>query len=176
MPGAVSRPELHRFCPRCGAAAIDHRSRKLVVCGQCGLELYFNPCAAVAAIVLDARNRVLLVRRAHEPAQGKLAFPGGYVDDGETGEAALRRELEEETGLTVESLTYLSSHPNVYPFEGVVYHTLDQFFVARLPDFSAAQPLDGVDRIITVPRHELLMEDLAFESMKAAWQVFLTRY
>jgi ADP-ribose pyrophosphatase YjhB (NUDIX family) len=175
MSEAVVRTGLYQFCPRCGAATIDHRSKKLIVCASCGLELYFNPCAAVAAIVLDAGNRVLLVRRAREPARGKLVFPGGFVDDDETAEAALRRELREETNLEVEAFTYLTSHPNTYPFAGVIYRTLDQFFVARVADFSAAQPLDGVDRIVTALQTEVRPDELAFESMRAAWRVFLGR-
>jgi len=155
---------------------MDQKSKKLVVCRACGLELFFNPCAAVAAIVLDTNDRVLLVRRAHEPARGKLVFPGGYVDDNETAEQALRRELAEETGLTIDTLTYLSSHPNTYPFAGVIYRTLDQFFVTRVSDFSTAQPLDGVDGIVVAAREELRIGDLAFKSMKDAWREFLAQY
>lgn len=173
MTHAVTRPGLHPYCPRCGAERMNQQSEQLVVCRACGLELFFNPCAAVAAIVLDANDRVPLVRRDHEPARGKLAFPGGYVDDDETAEQALRRELAEETGLKVDTLTYLSSHPNTYPFAGVIYRTLDQFFVTRISDFSAAQPLDGVDRIVAAARNELDATDLAFDSMRAAWQIYL---
>ena len=58
--------------------------------------------AVSAACVRD--GRVLLVLRGREPAKGLHAFPGGRVEAGETLEAALRRELMEETGL--EPVTY----------------------------------------------------------------------
>jgi mutator protein MutT len=55
---------------------------------------------AVGAVLRDA-GRVLLVRRANPPSRGLWAVPGGRVEPGETLEAAVRREVLEETGLTV---------------------------------------------------------------------------
>jgi ADP-ribose pyrophosphatase YjhB (NUDIX family) len=55
------------------------------------------PC--VGAVVVDEAGRLLLVRRANPPAQGLWSIPGGRVESGETAEAAVRRELAEETGL-----------------------------------------------------------------------------
>ena len=54
------------------------------------------PAVSVAVVKGD---RVLLVRRARAPSQGLYAFPGGKVEQGETLEEAVRRELKEETGL-----------------------------------------------------------------------------
>ena len=56
--------------------------------------------AVSAAIVRD--GRVLLVRRAKPPAHSLYTLPGGVVEAGETLEQALKREIEEETGLTIE--------------------------------------------------------------------------
>lgn len=44
-------------------------------------------------------ERLLLVRRAHEPGAGTWAFPGGHVEHGETIAEAVTRELREETGI-----------------------------------------------------------------------------
>jgi ADP-ribose pyrophosphatase YjhB (NUDIX family) len=51
--------------------------------------------------VHDDRGRLLLVRRANPPAQGLWSIPGGRVEPGEDDEAAVVREVAEETGLDV---------------------------------------------------------------------------
>jgi len=60
----------------------------------------------VSVAILN-EERFLLVRRGHEPSKGLYAFPGGRVHEGETDEEAVRRELAEETGLAVESVSPL---------------------------------------------------------------------
>lgn len=59
-----------------------------------------RPIVAVGAVVLDG-DRVLLVKRGHEPRKGEWSLPGGAVEVGETLEAALVREVREETCLDV---------------------------------------------------------------------------
>jgi mutator protein MutT len=60
-----------------------------------------RPIVGVGAVVFDGEGRVLLVKRAHEPLKGEWSLPGGGVEIGETLEAAVAREILEETGLTV---------------------------------------------------------------------------
>lgn len=55
---------------------------------------------AVGAIVFDEAGRLLLIRRANPPSKGLWSLPGGRVENGESGEQAVVRELLEETGLT----------------------------------------------------------------------------
>lgn len=68
----------------------------------------------------------LLVRRGREPSKGLYAFPGGRVDAGESDQDAVRRELGEETGLTVEALhplveLHLPGAPNYPAFRLLVF-------------------------------------------------------
>jgi 8-oxo-dGTP diphosphatase len=59
-----------------------------------------RPIVAVGAVILDG-DRVLLIQRGHEPLKGEWSLPGGAVELGETLEAALAREVREETALDV---------------------------------------------------------------------------
>nr|MDO8100649.1 NUDIX hydrolase [Candidatus Njordarchaeota archaeon] len=59
------------------------------------------PVVAVAALILD-KGRLLLVRRKNEPSQGLWSAPGGLVELNERTKDAVRREVEEETGIRVE--------------------------------------------------------------------------
>src|ERR1700721_2907530 len=56
----------------------------------------------VGAVVTDGHGRLLLIQRGHEPGKGLWSLPGGRVEPGETDAEGLVREMEEETGLTVE--------------------------------------------------------------------------
>lgn len=60
-----------------------------------------RPIVGVGAVIFDG-NRVLLVKRAHAPLQGEWSLPGGAVELGETLDAAVAREVLEETGLEVD--------------------------------------------------------------------------
>jgi 8-oxo-dGTP diphosphatase len=55
----------------------------------------------VGALVHDPDGRLLLVLRGREPGRGQWSVPGGKVEPGESDEAAVRREVAEETGLSV---------------------------------------------------------------------------
>jgi 8-oxo-dGTP diphosphatase len=60
-----------------------------------------RPVVGVGAIVVDG-DAVLIVQRGREPLKGQWSLPGGAVELGETLDAAIAREVREETGLDVE--------------------------------------------------------------------------
>jgi ADP-ribose pyrophosphatase YjhB (NUDIX family) len=53
-------------------------------------------------VIKDRGNRLLLIKRGHEPGAGLWSLPGGRIEPGETDEEAVVREILEETGLRVE--------------------------------------------------------------------------
>jgi len=88
-------------CSYCGAAFPDGSPwpRR---CPQCKNTAYRNPLP-VAVVLLPIDDGLLLIRRTQEPAAGKLALPGGFIEVGETWQEAGAREVREETGFTVDA-------------------------------------------------------------------------
>jgi mutator protein MutT len=98
------------------------------------------PLVGVGAVVVSDSN-VLLVKRGHEPAKGLWSIPGGLIELGETAEAAVRREVKEETGVDVEIERLLDVVDNiVYDDQGKIrFHYVLVEFVAR-PVTTVARP------------------------------------
>jgi len=96
----------------------------------------------VVLVTREARPRVLLIRRKHDPFAGKWAFPGGFVDEGERPADAARRELHEETGLRAEDLEqlYTAGDPGRDPRGW----TVSVVYLARV-DADAAEPVAADD-------------------------------
>ena len=69
----------------------------------------FRALPQAASVIVLRRDSVLMVERARPPFQGLWSFPGGRSESGETVEATARRELFEETGLTVGPLLLLGA-------------------------------------------------------------------
>jgi 8-oxo-dGTP diphosphatase len=96
--------------------------------------------ACVGAVVLDGDGRLLLIRRGHDPHAGLWSLPGGRVEDGETLEQAVRREVREETGLTVTVGDVVGQV--LIPAGSVVYDVVD---LACALDPPGQEPVAGDD-------------------------------
>lgn len=88
-------------CHFCGGRLSQkfHEGRPRLFCESCDCPIYENPVPANCVVVVDAQNRLLLVRRSVEPKKGWWCLPGGFMELQETPEASALRELAEETGL-----------------------------------------------------------------------------
>ncbi len=100
--------------------------------------------ALTADCILFAGNEVLLVRRGNHPDIGRLAFPGGFVEPGESAEHAAERELAEETGARCPPVRQLAtaSTPGRDPRDWVVtvcfYGACERFPVKAGDDAASA--------------------------------------
>ena len=161
--------QIFRFCPRCGAArAAGAESPEPFRCDACGFLYFFNPAVAVAALILRDDGKGLFIRRAKDPAKGRLALVGGFVDVGESAEHALRREVREEVRLELQDVRFLSSTPNEYHYQGTTYPVVDFVFLARTEDPSGVAALDGVASFEWLDPYAIDVEALAFPSMRDA--------
>ena len=105
---------------------------------------YRNPSLAVDAIALrDGLQgvQVLLITRGFPPWEGRLAFPGGFVEIGEDPETAVLRELSEETGIEGSNpeLFAVRGSPNRDPRK----HIVSIFYLVRVD--SSSIPVAGDD-------------------------------
>ncbi|HTU61382.1 MAG TPA: NUDIX hydrolase, partial [Polyangiales bacterium] len=95
-----------RFCAQCAGPLVDRfievEQRSRPCCSVCGHLVYQNPRVLVTTIVAVGES-ILLCRRAHEPAAGRWALPGGFMECGETLEEAAARETFEETGVQLDA-------------------------------------------------------------------------
>jgi 8-oxo-dGTP diphosphatase len=90
------------YCLWCGTAMVERElfGRPRKACPDCAYIHFRATPTAVGALVCRGRE-VLLVRRAMDPKKGLWSFPGGFQDYGETAEETARREVLEETGLSI---------------------------------------------------------------------------
>ena len=108
-------------------------------------------------VVIPAEEGVVLIRRGIEPFEGQWALPGGFVELGETVEAAAVREVAEETGLAVElaRLVGVYSEPDRDP-RG---HNVSVAFLARVLSGELSAATDATEVSVLDPG----AVDLAFD-------------
>lgn len=127
------------FCPNCGKSNWSNQTERLRICKDCGYEFYKNPTIGSCGFVFDDKGRLLVVRRAKNPAKGTLAIPGGFCEAGETVEDAVCREVFEETGIKVAVEEFLFDLPDDYEYKGVELYPLDFYFKCKIIDMSLAK-------------------------------------
>jgi ADP-ribose pyrophosphatase YjhB (NUDIX family) len=166
------RLDSYRFCPSCGGAlelkTLKESEPPRLVCVSCSFVFYLDPKVAACTIsIVD--GGVVLLKRAIEPQLGKWVFPGGFVDRGESVQAAAIRETREEVNLRV-SLTGIL---DVYSFPGsevvVVVYAADVIG-------GALAACDECLEVKVFPPEEIPWGDLAFESTRAALRDYVRRF
>lgn len=104
----------HRYCGRCGSPTEASRTERVRTCSRCGHGCYPRLSPAVIALI-ERDGRALLARNARfpRPFYSTLA---GFVELGESLEAAVAREIHEEAGIAITDIRYFGSQP--WPFTG----------------------------------------------------------
>jgi len=164
---------LFKHCPCCGSENFVINNEKSKRCEHCGFVMYINPSAAVAAFIENDKNQLLVCRRAKDPAKGTLDLPGGFVDEHETAEEAIRREISEELNAETETARYLFSLPNRYIYSGWNIPTLDMFFSCKLKETRTLQASDDVASFEYISFENLNPDDFGLESIKKSIEIFI---
>ena len=170
---AIPVHDTFAHCPRCGQAT-NKQGCNPFVCIGCEFTFHFGPAVAVGAIIANPMGQVLMFRRARDPGKDKYGLPGGFVDAGETAEAAIIREVQEEVGLRVESMIYLTSFVNCYEYKGLAAPVLDLFYVCNVESFEclaeAPEEVRALEFCKLTADH---LNQMAFLSNRRALEMFL---
>lgn len=173
MPRIERSPSRYfRFCPRCGAALKIAKSdgHPNLVCTRRDFVFYQNPHTAVSALVFDARNRVLLVKRRDEPKKGTWDVPGGFVSWGENPETGIIREMREELRARFKPQRLLGIYPDWYDFRGLRYSVYNVYYLGTLTGHPRAAsdvagirwfPLNRLPRAIAFPHIRRALRDIS---------------
>ena len=131
-----------------------------------------RPVVAVGGVVVsDAR--VLLVRRAQPPLEGRWSIPGGILELGETIAQAIERELMEEAGVQVSPLELIEIYEKVLrlPNQPPQYHFVILDYLCELKDGNA-QPGSDVTEVAWSAEEELDRFNLTTEAKRIVKRAF----
>lgn len=118
----------HQFCGSCGKKTKNGKDKLEKRCDPCHLSFY--PKISPAVIVMIKRNnKILLARQSHFP-DGIYALIAGFIEPGETAEAAVHREVMEEVGIEIENIRYSGSQPWPFP---------DSLMLAFIADYKSGE-------------------------------------
>jgi NAD+ diphosphatase len=103
----------HQFCSKCGERSDMAQSGWIRICPGC--EAHHFPRTDPVVIMLITYGNNVLVGRSPGWPEAMYSLLAGFVEPGETLEAAVRRETFEEAGITVGAVKYLASQPWPFP-------------------------------------------------------------
>ncbi|MER8461717.1 NAD(+) diphosphatase [Mesorhizobium sp. M1396] len=104
----------HRFCSKCGTQSQMRAGGYKRHCPNCGTEHF--PRTDPVAIMLTATRQKCLLGRGRHFAPGMYSALAGFIEPGETIEAAVRRETLEEAGIRLGRVVYHASQPWPFPY------------------------------------------------------------
>lgn len=128
------------------------------------------PIPCVDLLVEDENGRILMIKRANEPAKGQWWFPGGRVNFLETREQAAKRKLKEECGLEALQVKEMGTHDVILdmPDDANQSHGITTLFSISVMEQGVvildAQSLDSEWRRpaewISIPLHPFILEQI----------------
>lgn len=162
-------PVKDRHCSYCGAAYEEPLAYpRTCPDPACGITVWANPipvCVLLVPVRDGDRTGLLVLRRGIEPQRGRLALPGGFLEEHESWQEGGARELGEELGVAVDPAAmapfwFASSAPR--PNRLLLFSTAAAVDRGELPAFAASHEAeergvvygpDGLDALLAFPLH-----------------------
>jgi ADP-ribose pyrophosphatase len=135
-------------------ALLEHRDSTVFETKSGSLFIEESEAASVAVVVFYEGNLTLVRQFRHQMDQQTFELPGGGLEHGEQPENGAKRELDEETGITVDQLTYLGTyHPQPY-FTNRFSHL---FFTSSIKNFGSQKLNEDEEiEVIQMPLKDVL--------------------
>jgi NAD+ diphosphatase len=122
----------NQFCSRCGTKTIKRPGERGKECPDCG-ELFY-PRISPAVIVLIRKGHEVLLARSPNFPPGLYSLIAGFIEPGETAEAAVAREVKEEVGINIKNITYFGTQAWPFPNSLMIGFTAEYSSGDILPD------------------------------------------
>ncbi|KQN75295.1 NADH pyrophosphatase [Devosia sp. Leaf64] len=153
----------HRFCANCATQSVVESAGWVRKCPQCGTQ-HFPRTDPVVIMAITRGDKILLGRGPSWP-EGMYSLLAGFVEPGETIESAVRREVYEESRITVGPVRYVASQPWPFPMslmfgcygeatsEEITIDPLELADARWVSKSDVHQILDGTHEFISRPRN-----------------------
>lgn len=158
------------YCPNCGQKYKTPNLARLE-CDHC-LEVSYKNSKPTASLLIIKDDQVLLTKRALDPHKGELDTPGGFLDFGETAEAAAIREAKEELNVDIELTEFFGTFTSSYSTH---IKTLDIFFLAKIIS-GTLNPNDDVAELVWMPIRVITSTTCPFAGVQAALDKLKSSY
>ena len=164
------------FCRRCGTTLSSDDGHTF----RCDNDhLVFKNATPTAGIfILTPDGQVLLGRRAVEPYKGTLDCIGGFLDEKETFEQSLAREIREECGLEPNEygpLHYLCSAYDNYHYGDEDIPVVSSMFWARLATNRPITASDDINEIVICPINLETLKQIGAHDISTGFQALIDR-
>ena len=169
----IKQEKVYKYCVKCRATLKQYNNYK--ACTSCGKHYYFNPKACVSAILINDMEEILLTKRIRAPFKNWWDLPGGFVDEKETLEGAITRELKEEIGSYIDNLEYVGSFEIDYPFQNEIVPAVTANFIGKIVGDINIKIGDDVSDYKFVPIKEIKINTIAFKKQQEFLKKFIKK-
>lgn len=121
--GFLRLREQYRYCPQCGTLLQVHEHEAAKVCPKCG-RMDFPRIEPAVIVLVHKGDEILLVKNKNR-SSNFFGCVSGFVEHGETLEQCAVREVQEETGITIQNVRYAGSQPWPFPDQLMIAFTAD---------------------------------------------------